>query len=49
MVLHRYLGMYPVVNGEADEVDGYNTPILISDAELLANILSTFWYLTMMV
>ena len=46
MLIRRYLGMYPVANGEADEVDGYKSPILITDAGFLANIASIFWHLS---
>ena len=49
MVIRRYLGMYHVANGEADEVDGYKSPILITDVGFLANISSTFRYVSITV
>ena len=41
--MQRYLGIYPVANGEEDEVDWDNGPVLIIDEGFLVNIPSTFW------
>ena len=42
MIIHRYLGMYPVANGEADVRDEYENWILITDALYLEIISSIF-------
>ena len=46
MVIRRYLFMYPIANGEADEVDGDKSLTLITDTGFLANISSTFWFVS---